>query len=342
MIRSRQIAPRSELRAGAGLAGAALVLAACSFDWDALDPRAGTAAGANGGAAGSAVGGFSGSEATGGQPAAGQAGGGAAGTAGFAGGTSGPCASGLHLCDGECVSTQTNLEHCGECSNVCPRYAICMEGSCANACNAAGLEALVVVADAAALAAGDRVVTHLLGALGFTVSTVSSTDITANAAQADLVLISSTAQSNAVGTTFTEVDVPVICWDSYLYDDLELTGPDAETDYSTMIEQRRIEIADPSHPLAIGLSGVIETFNQGSDVAWGVPAGDGTVIATAAGNPQFAVLFTFEAGDALASGDPAPARRMGMFLGDASAAALSQTGERIALTSFCWAVGAFP
>ncbi|MDD9947509.1 MAG: hypothetical protein OXU20_41095 [Myxococcales bacterium] len=44
------------------------------------------------------------------------------------------CSVGLTECEGECVSTLSDLNHCGECGNGCPEEQVCSGGMCADAC----------------------------------------------------------------------------------------------------------------------------------------------------------------------------------------------------------------
>ena len=40
------------------------------------------------------------------------------------------CSSGQALCDGSCIDTQSNSQHCGACGNVCNAGEPCSEGKC--------------------------------------------------------------------------------------------------------------------------------------------------------------------------------------------------------------------
>ncbi|MFA5266737.1 MAG: Stigma-specific protein, Stig1 [Methanoregula sp.] len=40
------------------------------------------------------------------------------------------CPSGQTLCDGSCVDTKSNSQHCGTCGNVCNESVPCSEGTC--------------------------------------------------------------------------------------------------------------------------------------------------------------------------------------------------------------------
>ena len=40
------------------------------------------------------------------------------------------CSSGQTLCDGSCIDTQSNSQHCGACGNACNASEPCSEGTC--------------------------------------------------------------------------------------------------------------------------------------------------------------------------------------------------------------------
>jgi hypothetical protein len=54
---------------------------------------------------------------------------GSGGTGGTGGG-SGGCAAPNELCGSDCVDTETDEDHCGECDNACPAAATCTNGEC--------------------------------------------------------------------------------------------------------------------------------------------------------------------------------------------------------------------
>lgn len=97
----------------------------------------GTDAGQGAGGA-SDAGGTSGKGGTGASGASGTSGaGGAAGVSGT-GGSAGTtaCGPGLTECDGDCVDTDTNREHCGSCDGTCNSGLVCLAGSCEASCGA--------------------------------------------------------------------------------------------------------------------------------------------------------------------------------------------------------------
>jgi hypothetical protein len=96
-----------------------VLLLGCSFDWNQYDPRLDntTATNATGGAATAGSGGVGGSP------------------AGGAGGAT--CSGGTERCDGSCIDTSSDADHCGDCTTQCPAAELCAAGLCqpAATCN---------------------------------------------------------------------------------------------------------------------------------------------------------------------------------------------------------------
>ena len=308
-------------------------------------PQAGSAA--ETGAAGQTGGGFAGGTGTGGAPSGGTAGtaGGSESQAGWGGvgGDGGVCPAGQQLCGDVCVSTQTNTDHCGQCDNPCSDSEICRDGNCTVPCSAEGLSALFVVRTDP-VSEGDPDAYALLTTLGFSNITLVTTEglgfnemIPAGLeAGMDLVVVSSTPMSIAIGDRFTGSVVPVITWEHRLFDDLGMSLAGGVAENSTSIE-----VVDPLHPLAAGLSGVTTVFNSPGRVGWGQATASAAVVATSATNPAQAVLFAVEAGAPLQSGTAA-SRRVGLFLDNLGARLLTPAGRRLSLVALCWAAGLPP
>ncbi len=199
--------------------------------------------------------------------------------------------------------------------------------------------AWLVVADAAQLGVGDASVRDRLLGLGYQVSVLSqgaaqSTDLSG----VDLVLISSTVTSSQVNTEFRDVAVPVMTWEPFLADDLQMTGPVAHVDYGSTLDQTVVDVADAVHPLAAGLAGgPVSVLTAPGRVTWGAPAVTARVIATLAGDPSRAVIFAYESGQTMVAMD-APARRLGFLLNDTTAVDLTADGGRLFDTAVCWSV----
>jgi mannan endo-1,4-beta-mannosidase len=181
---------------------------------------------------------------------------------------------------------------------------------------------------------GDQAVTARLESLGYEVVTGSGG--TADATEVDLVLISSTINSSTVGESFTDAAVPVIVWEPYLFDDMGMTGATADSDFGTDENASAVNIITAGHELAAGLPAG-ETA-AGTAVTYGVPGTEAAIVATLPGDPSRSTVFAYEQGDVMVAGS-APARRVGFYFSDNTAASLD--GEEWALfdAAVDWATG---
>jgi len=187
------------------------------------------------------------------------------------------------------------------------------------------------------LNSGDAAVKAKLEAMGFTVTVVSDAAATsADATGKTLVVISSTIISSNVNTKFTNVNVPVLTWEPGILDDLKMTGT-ASTEYGTTFNQTQINITGAGHTLAGGLpNGLTSVFSTVQTTTWGKPNANASAIATIAGSPTQICIFGYSAGAPM-FGINAPARRVGFFLGDAGAAALTAAGNQLFEAAIQWA-----
>ncbi len=156
-----------------------------------------------------------------------------------------------------------------------------------------------------------------------------------------LIVVSSTVHSGRVGSKFTHVDVPFITWESYLYDDLHMTGRKRGTDYGFGGSTTTIELTDSTHTLAAGYSGAVAVSTTASQLRWGKPNAHAKVMAWLPGHTERAVYFAYDRGAALVNGMAAPARRIAFHMfqeGDASTVAPATW--HMLQASIQWAVGA--
>ncbi len=125
------------------------------------------------------------------------------------------------------------------------------------------------------MSSGDAAVVARFESLGAVVTLVDDNEATgASATGADLVVVSSTANSNVLGSTFKSVAIPVWVSKPWLLDDMGMTGTSAGTDYGT-VSASQVTIVDPAHPLAAGLSGTVTVTPASRLMQFGVPGGDG-------------------------------------------------------------------
>ncbi len=185
---------------------------------------------------------------------------------------------------------------------------------------------------------GDAAVKSRLEASGYIVTVVDDgASSTSNAEGKDLVVVSSTCTSTSVNKKFKDVAVPVITWESEIYDDMKMTGTIRSDDYKAVAGQTKVQITDPSHPLAAGLSGIVTVISP-EYVSSGLPSNDCSGVASLSQDPDMYVIYGYEAGATMV-GMNAPARRVGFFLSDISSSTLTTDGWALFDAAVSWSVG---
>ena len=161
---------------------------------------------------------------------------------------------------------------------------------------------------------------------------------TDDAESKSMVLICSSVLSANVGTKFRNVGVPVLCYESHLYDDLGMTGPVSGSDYGTRLQQTQLSLSDdPEDPILRGLGRGLQTVvNSPAIFTWGHPVAGAKISALLRDTLDQAAIFRFESGASLASRLAAPARRMGLMLEDLTAGALTATGWTLVERAVDW------
>jgi glucose/arabinose dehydrogenase len=160
--------------------------------------------------------------------------------------------------------------------------------------------------------------------------------VTADAAGKAVVLLSSTVTAADVNTKYRTVVNPVLAWEPLLFDDLGLTGTAAGSS-GTLANRTQVTIAQ-AHPLAGGLTGTVTVTSSPQTFTFGLPNGNAAVAARPAGDATRAVIFGYERGAAM-PGLTAPGRRVGFFVHDATAAALTPPGFTLFDAAIRWATG---
>ena len=200
--------------------------------------------------------------------------------------------------------------------------------------------ALLVVGNTT-LNAGDAAVSARLNSLGFAVTTKAATASTsADATGKSLIVVSSTVTSGDVNTKFRDVAVPVVTWENGIYDDMKMTGLTAGTDYGTSTNQTNLTITNDKHALAAGRQGSVNAAAS-TPLTFGVPSASALKIAVLPNDASKSALFAYEKGATMV-GTTAPARRVGLFLGDSTAASLTRAGWALFDAATNWASGSKP
>lgn len=206
-----------------------------------------------------------------------------------------------------------------------------------------GSSALFVVSGAGdtATTAENAVVSRLEG-MGFEVI-VEFQDLVTDDSVEDmaLLLISATVSSGTIAGNMpglADYPIPVINWEPYLYDFQGFQTMDTGEFPAT-----EIEIVNEEHPLAAGLESLIEITTVEKQISFGTPEGDVEVIAVNADpdSSHQAVLFCYDTGANMSVGT-APARRVGHFLLNDVAAAMTENGWALFDASVYWAMNYVP
>jgi hypothetical protein len=165
---------------------------------------------------------------------------------------------------------------------------------------------LFVVGDPTGLTSGDVAVRDQLLSKGHVVTLVDdNAAVLADANGKNLILISSSINSNVLGALYAPVAVPILVAKPWALDDYGLTGA-AESNYGSK-SILAVTITDPSHPTAAGLSGSVAFRAGNTTYTWGTATASAHVVATAGADPT---IFNVEAGDQLANGTTAAACRL--------------------------------
>jgi RHS repeat-associated protein len=205
--------------------------------------------------------------------------------------------------------------------------------------------AVEVVGNPSSLSSRDTWLRDRLQDAGWTVNIVD--DDTATAATADgkqLVVISESVSASTVGTTFAAVAVPVIVAESFILDDMGMTGT-AATEYgNTAADQTQVAIttAGSTSPLGAGFPvGNVTTSTTAVNHGWGKPAGTATIAATLPSDSSKATIFGYDTGATMSTGT-APARRAAWFHYSGSASPLNDNAAALFDAEVTWVAGTTP
>ena len=205
-------------------------------------------------------------------------------------------------------------------------------GGGASSCN----DDILFVVGSTPLNAGDAAVLAKLNNKGYNVTVKDQHQATtAQASGKGLVIISSTVHSGNIGSKYTHVNVPVLTWESWLYDDLKMTGTQVDHDYGSGWGYTKL-VRQNSHPISAGLSGTRTVMTHSEDYRWGKPSANAVKVAYPDGASSHTAIFAYEAGDHMVGKD-APAKRIGWFFDDDSASKLTADGWRYFTQAVAWA-----
>jgi hypothetical protein len=201
----------------------------------------------------------------------------------------------------------------------------------------------LLVVGSTTLNTGDSAAQTRLQNLGYTVTVKAAgsnqnTAIKASdAAGKTLVVISSTVVPANVTNKLRDIPVPVINWEFDILDDMGMTGLVSGTDFGTSsTPQTLLNISNPTHPLAAGLTGTQTVVGTATNFTWGKPNTNAVTIAALTNDATRFAIFGYAEGSAM-FGLEAPARRVALFLTDTTAASFNVNGGALFDAAVKWA-----
>ncbi|MBM3824815.1 MAG: hypothetical protein FJ404_18370, partial [Verrucomicrobia bacterium] len=121
----------------------------------------------------------------------------------------------------------------------------------------------------------------------------------------DLVVVSESVSSGAVADAFKDVTKPVLMLEAFIADDMLVAVP------GTAANQTQVDILNPDHPLAAGLSGAVDIYKAAKILStFTSTSTDAIKVASAVGQPDTGALVAFLKGAKMESDFVAPGRRV--------------------------------
>ena len=156
----------------------------------------------------------------------------------------------------------------------------------------------------------------------------------ANEADAvDLVIVSESVGSGNVTDAFKDVTKPVLLLEAFIADDMLVAVP------GTVGDQTQADILNPDHPLAAGLSGIVDLYKSPKTLSTFTSASpDAIKVASALGQPETGALVAFLPGAKMESDFVAPGRRVCLGLHSAVPEAYTSQARALFRAAVGWTV----
>lgn len=171
-------------------------------------------------------------------------------------------------------------------------------------------------------------ITRLEESLGHSVTLLADSlpaaELQAAAEASDLVIVAESTTSNTLSDKLRSVRTTVLSFEAFIQDEMGMTdvGPPGDpglpADFALGVKANEtdIDIIDPSHPLAAGLSGTVTVYSVPQSITWGTVGPAADVVATLPGDLAGATIYVYAAGSTLFDGTTAAGTRIGYFLED--------------------------
>ena len=164
-----------------------------------------------------------------------------------------------------------------------------------------------------------------------------------DAADKQLVMISSSVTSADVAAKFLDVATGVLSWEAAVQDDFLLTLNVDGTDRGAITAQTTIDLtaAGAAHQIGAGLSaGPITVLSAAGDLSWGKPTSSAVIIATVAGDATRTPIYAVEKNGLLIDEvSLAAGRRVHFMMTDATFPLLTADGLKLFDAATDWARG---
>jgi len=152
--------------------------------------------------------------------------------------------------------------------------------------------------------------------MGFLIDYFSGDEVVgADAMNYDLVFVHESLMSSSVGDKFKEEATPLISTEFYISDDMGLSGMTQDTDFGQLGDgaATSIFIQEPDHPLAAGLEGEVQVYENPGNMGFAIVGGGGVSVATTLDDDYQSVIYGFDAGVEDFNGEIVPGRRVFFF-----------------------------
>ncbi|MEM6800706.1 MAG: hypothetical protein AAF696_04840, partial [Bacteroidota bacterium] len=164
----------------------------------------------------------------------------------------------------------------------------------------------------------DRQLLDTLESLGLSVKVRGANASTVQSEEADgktFAFISPSVTASLVGIALRDVKIPIVVSESFLFDDMRMTGPTAGNDYGIRSGRDQLDILEMGHPIVGTYTNSTVVTSTLTSFMWGNPSAEALNIAevsNSGGNNQMAI-FVYEYKDEM-QGLRAPAMRIGYYL----------------------------
>lgn len=150
----------------------------------------------------------------------------------------------------------------------------------------------------------------------------------------DLVIVSESVGSGNVADAFKEVTKPVLLLEAFIADDMQVATP------GTLATQSQVDIVNPDHPLAAGLSGTVDIYKSAKTLSTFTSAStDAIKVASGVGQPDVGAMLAFLPGAKMESDFVAPGRRVCLGLHSAVPEEFTSQAKALFRAAVTWSMG---